>query len=52
MNEILSNYLDIFCIAYLDNILVFSQNEEKQWEHQSHTHTSTRHQINAESVQM
>jgi len=26
MNEILSEYLDIFCVAYLDNILIFSQN--------------------------
>jgi len=33
MNEILSDNLDIFCVAYLDNILVFSQNEEKQREH-------------------
>ena len=33
MNEILSDYLVIFCVAYLDDILVFSQNEEKHWEH-------------------
>jgi len=33
MNEILSNYLDIFCVAYLDNILVFSPDEETHWEH-------------------
>jgi len=26
MNEILSEYLDIFCVAYLDDILIFSQN--------------------------
>jgi hypothetical protein len=26
MNETLSNYLDIFCIAYLDNILIYSDN--------------------------
>jgi hypothetical protein len=24
MNEILSNYLDVFCIAYLDDILIYS----------------------------
>jgi len=33
MNEILSNYPDIFCVAYLDDILVFSPNEETHWEH-------------------
>ena len=33
MNEILSEYLDIFCVAYLDNILIFSQNREDHREH-------------------
>jgi len=33
MNEFLSDYLDIFYVAYLDDILVFSQNEEKHREH-------------------
>jgi len=28
MNEILSEYLDIFCVAYLDDIFLFSQNLE------------------------
>jgi len=28
MNEILSDYLDIFCVAYLDDILVFSSDQE------------------------
>jgi len=28
MNEILSEYLNIFCVAYLDDILIFSQNLE------------------------
>jgi hypothetical protein len=26
MNEVLSDYLDIFCIAYLDDILIYSDN--------------------------
>jgi hypothetical protein len=26
MNEVLSDYLDIFCIAYLDVILIYSDN--------------------------
>jgi hypothetical protein len=26
MNEVLSDYLNIFCIAYLDNILIYSDN--------------------------
>src|SRR5882672_12240501 len=26
MNNILSDYLDIFCVVYLDNILIFSPN--------------------------
>jgi len=30
MNEILSEYLDIFCMAYLDDILIFLQNLEDQ----------------------
>jgi hypothetical protein len=29
MNEILSDYLDIFCIAYLDDILIYSDNLEQ-----------------------
>jgi len=33
MNEILSDYLDIFWVAYLDDILVFSPNEETHREH-------------------
>jgi len=33
MNEILSEYLDIFCVAYLDDILIFSQNLEDQRRH-------------------
>jgi len=33
MNEILSDYLDIFCVAYLDDILVFSPDEETHQKH-------------------
>jgi len=33
MNEILSDYLDIFCMAYLDDILVFSPDEETRRKH-------------------
>jgi hypothetical protein len=32
MNEVLSDYLDVFCIAYLDDILIYSDSlEELQW---------------------
>jgi len=33
MNEILSEYIDIFCVAYLDDILIFSQNLKDHWRH-------------------
>jgi len=33
MNEILSEYLDISCVAYLEEILIFSQNLEDHWRH-------------------
>jgi len=36
MNEILSEYLDIFCVSYLDDILIFSQNLE---DHRKHVRT-------------
>jgi len=39
MNEILSEYLDIFCVAYLDDILIFSQNLE---DHQKQVRTILR----------
>jgi hypothetical protein len=29
MNEILSNYIDAFCIAYLDDILIYLENLEE-----------------------
>lgn len=33
MNDILHEYLDIFCIAYLDDILIFSETEEEHTIH-------------------
>jgi len=39
MNKMLSEYLDIFCVAYLDDILIFSQNLE---DHRRHVRTILR----------
>jgi cell fate regulator YaaT (PSP1 superfamily) len=33
MNEVLSDYHDIFCIAYLDNILIYSDDIETYRKH-------------------
>jgi hypothetical protein len=33
INEILSNYLDVFCIAYLDNILIYLDNLKQHRQH-------------------
>ena len=33
MNNILFDYLDNFCIVYLDNILIYSDNELEHEEH-------------------
>ena len=33
MNDILFDYLDDFCTAYLDNILIYSDNELEHEEH-------------------
>jgi hypothetical protein len=33
MNEVLSDYLDIFCIAYLDDILIYSDSMEEHRKH-------------------
>jgi hypothetical protein len=33
MNEVLSDYLDVFCIAYLDDILIYSDNLEQDRQH-------------------
>ena len=33
MNDILFDYLDDFCTAYLDNIMIYSENELEHEEH-------------------
>jgi transposase InsO family protein len=33
INRALSGYLDIFCVVYLDDVLVFSQLGEDHWDH-------------------
>jgi len=33
VNNTLQDYLDIFCIAYLDNILIYSETLEEYKEH-------------------
>jgi hypothetical protein len=33
MNEVLSDYLDVFCIAYLDDILIYSDDLEQHHQH-------------------
>jgi hypothetical protein len=33
MNEVLSDYLDVFCIAYLEDILIYSDNIEQHRQH-------------------
>ena len=33
MNNILFEYLNIFCTVYLDNILIYSENELEYKEH-------------------
>jgi hypothetical protein len=33
MNEVLSDYLDVFCIAYLDDILIYSDDIEQHRQH-------------------
>jgi len=35
MNDVLFNYLNDFCTAYLDNIMIYSKNE---LEHKEHVH--------------
>ena len=35
MNDVLFDYLDDFCIAYLDDIMIYSDNE---LEHEEHVH--------------
>ena len=33
INEVFYNFLNIFCTAYLNNILIYSDNEKKYNEH-------------------
>jgi hypothetical protein len=33
INETVRDYLDVFCTAYLDDILIFSEKEEEHTEH-------------------
>ena len=35
MNEIFFEYLDLFCVIYLDDILIYSESEEEHIEHVS-----------------
>ena len=33
INDTLREYLDVFCVAYLDDILIYSKNQSKHKEH-------------------
>ena len=33
INNILQNYLDVFCIIYIDDILIYSNNLDNHWKH-------------------
>lgn len=33
MNEVLSDYIDRFCVVYMDDILIFSRDEDEHYEH-------------------
>ena len=33
INDTLREYLDLFCSAYLDDILIYSRTKEKHWTH-------------------
>jgi len=33
VNDVLCPFLDVFCTAYIDNILVYSNNLEDHWKH-------------------
>src|SRR5215471_15590518 len=33
INQALAGFLNVFCIVYLDNILIFSENEDKYQKH-------------------
>ena len=32
-NNSLKPYLDIFCVVYLDDVLIYSETEKEHWEH-------------------
>jgi hypothetical protein len=36
INRALSGLVDVFCVVYLDDILIFSDNEEEHWKHVAH----------------
>lgn len=33
MNKALEPYLDVFCVVYLDDVLIYSENEDEHWDH-------------------
>ena len=35
INSVLSDLIDVFCVVYLDNVLIFSKNEEEHERHVS-----------------
>ena len=33
VNEALKSYIDVFCVMYLNDVLIYSENEQQHWEH-------------------
>ena len=33
VNEALKSYIDVFCVVYLNDVLIYSENEQQHWEH-------------------
>ena len=33
VNHALKSYIDVFCVMYLDDVLIYSENETQHWEH-------------------